>query len=553
MKHRLPKLRLPGNPLNTLFGRMVILMVIMLIADHSVWWITFDRGQMSQQHSSRMERNTLLAVSAIRQLDRLEHSDHPDPAQLQMLRTALADVRQVDVDAPEAPKVRTTASTESGAAPASGMGPNTIPGSLPDASINAASVAGPVAGSFGPPPGAPGSWSGQPGPAGNPPATFNPAPPPGGPGGPSFTADMFLHGGPLFVPRMQGGATPDIAQSLQRDLPAGTQIWFNPPPKMETWILLPDSRTWYVLSSDGGPPPGGTPYKAVFIELSLAIVFAIAAAWQLQKPLAELARAAINFRPNRPPFKVRERGPREVKRVIHHFNETVKELYENEQDREVMLAGVAHDLRSPITRVRARAEVIADERLANGFIRDADSLSQIVDRFLDFSKLSVDESPPISVEAFCSAQWGSPESHLERPAEILLQFKAGDAFKLPVTDIERIVSNLIENAIAYGAGPIEIRTGRALDDRPQRLDGPQPCWELTVRDHGRGIPAAKLEQATRPFVRLDASRGGDAHCGLGLAIVNKLVQRHDGTLKLSNAPTGGLQVVMRFPAEPTAN
>ncbi len=478
MKHQLsklrPRLRLPGNPLNTLFGRMVILMVIMLIADHSVWLITFAR-ERPHQYSSRMERGALLTISALRQLDMLEHSANPDPVQLQMLRAALGDVRRVDVDAPDAPHAT-------------------------DA--------------------------------------------------PDFKAHRIFHRTPLFRHCSQG-VSAEMTQSLQQDLPPGTQVAFSPPPQMETWILLPGSHTWYGVPPDG-PPPGGAPYKAVFIELGMAIVFAIVAAWQLQKPLAELARAAINFRPNRPPFKVRERGPREVKRVIHHFNETVKELYENEQDREVMLAGVAHDLRAPITRVRARAEVIADERLANGFIRDADSLSQIVDRFLDFSKLSVDERPPLSVEAFCSALWGSPESHLEWSAEIHLKFKAGEAFRLPVTDIERIVSNLIENAIAYGIGPIEIRTGRALDDRPERLGGPKACWELTVRDHGQGIPAEKLEQAMRPFVRLDASRGGDAHCGLGLAIVNKLVQRHDGTLKLSNAPDGGLQVTMRFPAEPGA-
>ena len=494
MKSRAFKLSALGNPFNTLFGRMVVLMVVLLIADHSVWLITFGRDR-PHDHFDQAQRETLLTVSVLRQLDTpVPNGVKPDPSLQATLRAALRDVRRVPVNAPEAPQA------------ASGQFE-------------------PI-----PPPQARG---------------FNLGPIP--PDAPGFRPGLIPHGAPLFTHGPMPPEAIDLKRNLLRDLPPGAEVALRPPPRPEVWVLLPGSLEWDVIPM-GGPPPDG-PLTNVFIELGLAILCSIVAAWQLQKPLTELARAAAKFRPYRAPLALQERGPREVRRVIRHFNDTVRELYEIEQDREVMLAGVAHDLRAPITRIRARAEVIPDARMAAGFIRDADSLSQIVGQFLDFSKLSVDESPPISVDAFCLAQWGTPESHIERPAEVHLSLKAGPAFVLPVIDIERIVSNLVENALTYGAGPIEIQTRRVSEIRANESGESGESadfWELSVRDHGQGIPDTQLAAVTRPFVRLDASRGGDAHCGLGLAIVNKLVQRHAGTLILSNAPDGGLRAALRF-------
>lgn len=491
MPRPLFKLSAFGNPFNTLFGRMMVLMVIMLITDHSVWLFTSGR-ERSNDHFDQTQRETLLAVSMLQQLDAQTSGAKPDPALQATLHAALEGVRRVGVDSPEAPQDLRG-------------GPEPIP---------------------------PGN------------ADFRASPIPQHP--PDFKPGPIPRGTPLLLlpppPEMAG-----LKQHLLRTLPPGSQVVLRRSPIAEVWVLLPHARAWDVIAINEAQPH--TPLTSVFIELGMVILFAIIAAWQLQlqKPLAELARAAANFRPYRPPVTVRERGPREVKRVIRHFNETVKELYAIEQDREVMLAGVAHDLRAPITRVRARAEVIPDIRLAGGFIRDADSLTQIVDQFLDFSKLSVDESPPVGVEEFCEAQWGSPESHVERPAEVQLRFQAGPAFMLPVTAIERILSNLVENALSYGAGPVEIHTRRVSEKGGDDTEC-SDFWELSVRDHGKGIPASQLGMATRPFVRLDVSRSGEAHCGLGLAIVNKLTQRHGGTLNLSNAEGGGLLATLRFAA-----
>jgi two-component system osmolarity sensor histidine kinase EnvZ len=112
---------------------------------------------------------------------------------------------------------------------------------------------------------------------------------------------------------------------------------------------------------------------------------------------------------------------------------------------------------------------------------------------------------------------------------------------LPTATLERILSNLLDNAHAYGAPPVVVATART-----------QAGWELSVSDHGRGIAPQDLVNASRPFVRLDPARGGNGHSGLGLAIVDRLVRRLGGVCEIGNAPTGGLRVAMTFPLETMA-
>jgi two-component system, OmpR family, osmolarity sensor histidine kinase EnvZ len=432
-----------GNPFNSLFGRMVLLMAFLLIADHTVWMVTFGR-QPVYDHPHALRNETLLTVSALSQA----RSAHGDTAFSPTLKAALQNIRQVAIETPEVP----------------------------------------------------------------PQTTLSHAPP---------AIRQFVHG-------------------LRQDLPPGTEVRMRPPPLSEVWVHLAGAASWIVVPIPS--PPSGGPLVDVIVALILAILCAIFGAWQMQKPLRELARAATNFHPQRHVEPVRERGPSEVRRVIKHFNQTVGELSKHETDRAVMLAGVAHDLRAPITRIRARADIVGDPSVAVGFIRDATSLSQIVDQFLDFSRVEFNESPLHQVDEFCRTRWSAPDESLAGTGEICLKLGAGPGFVLPVTVLERILSNLVDNALTYGKSPVEIATRRAKSGG----------WELAVSDRGPGIPPEQLEAVTRPFVRLDPSRSGSAHCGLGLSIVEKLTLRHRGTLTLANAPRGGLHVTVNFPDAGTA-
>jgi two-component system osmolarity sensor histidine kinase EnvZ len=184
--------------------------------------------------------------------------------------------------------------------------------------------------------------------------------------------------------------------------------------------------------------------------------------------------------------------------------------------------------------MQVRADLLPDEANRSGFLRDAESLSRIVTQFLDFARESADRSPPTSVNAHCRRHYGDS---LDDDALVRLDLQAGDGFGLPLVDLDRILTNLIENALTYGEPPVEISTSRHNGH-----------YTLTVRDHGGGIPGGQLERALQPFVRLDEARSGDAHCGLGLAIVRRLVRYNGGVFHADNAADGGFVVSMTFPA-----
>jgi two-component system, OmpR family, osmolarity sensor histidine kinase EnvZ len=318
---------------------------------------------------------------------------------------------------------------------------------------------------------------------------------------------------------------------LRNKLPPGSQIVFDGD-SGTVWVRYAGSRDWLKLQN--AVLPGRRFVNASVLMLALAVIIALLGAWRLQRPLHRLALAAREFRVGHRVPAVRPGGPREVKELIGDFNQMVHDLVRAEQERAVMLAGVAHDLRAPITRMQVRADLLPDEANRSGFLRDAESLSRIVTQFLDFARETADTSPRAGVDAHCRRHYGDS---LADDALVRADLQAGDGFSLPLVDLDRILANLIENALTYGEPPVEISTFRRNEQ-----------YTLSVRDHGNGIPAGQLERALQPFVRLDQARGGNAHCGLGLAIVRRLVRYNGGTFNAENAPDGGFVVSLTFPA-----
>ncbi len=320
-------------------------------------------------------------------------------------------------------------------------------------------------------------------------------------------------------------------EELRSVMPAGTHVVADVRTRT-LWARYPDSKYWITL-------PATMPSFKRFIgtsslTMAIGIGLAVFGAWRLQRPLRRLAQAARDFGLGNRPAPVPVSGPREVKDVITNFNEMVSEIEQGEQERAVMLAGLAHDLRAPITRMQVRADLLPDAATRAGFLRDSESLSRIVTQFLDFAGESATPSPRASVDAHCWQHYGGELDD----TLVSVDLRAGDGFRLPLVDLDRILSNLIENAMTYGEPPVAITTQAV----PQG-------YRLVVRDHGPGIPEAELERAQRPFVRLDAARGGDAHCGLGLAIVRRLVRQHRGVFVAANAADGGFMVTMTFPSD----
>ncbi len=333
-----------------------------------------------------------------------------------------------------------------------------------------------------------------------------------------------------------------LEESLRPRLGEGSHVVVEPQTS-SVWVRKRDAPYWIVMP--GYMPPFSRFMGFSALTLVFAIVTAVIFAWQVQRPVRELARAAREYRIGRGVHRVRQAGPHEVRELVSDFNDMVSELAESERERSIMLAGIAHDLRTPITRMQLRADLLATPADRAAFLRETESMSRIVTQFLDFARENVTDSVFVSVDEHCRRDYGAQAGESGESGEsgeagddalVKLDLQAGEGFMLPAVDLDRILSNLIENALTYGEPPVEVSTALA-DGR----------YVLHVRDHGAGVPEADLHRVQRPFVRLDAARSGDAHCGLGLAIVRRLVRHHGGAMEVANDPQGGFAVTMSFP------
>ncbi|AUT69726.1 two-component system, OmpR family, osmolarity sensor histidine kinase EnvZ [Paraburkholderia hospita] len=341
----------------------------------------------------------------------------------------------------------------------------------------------------------------------------------------------------------------ELTRHLRASLPAGTEIAVDDTHMPRLWVRFPRKSMWVVIPVDVPPRP-----RFVIESVSMllaALLLSLLAVWQMQRPLTRVAHAARAFGAGSRPEPVSEQGPRELRDLIGSFNDMMRRLNEAGDDQAVMLAGVAHDLKAPLTRLKLRASVLADEHERAGLIRDVDSLTNIVQQFLEFAGQSAESGPMTEVDGFLREQFSSTDGSEGDEADeadeaddsdngeaplFRLDLQAGSRFTLPRTLLDRLVTNLVDNAFEHGAPPVEIATSR---DELQ--------WFIDVRDHGPGIPEDRIAAAMKPFVRLDAARGGEGHCGLGLAIVVRLAHHRGGKCTVENHPEGGLHVRVALP------
>jgi len=328
-----------------------------------------------------------------------------------------------------------------------------------------------------------------------------------------------------------------LTTELARRLPAGTQLLVERTPPPRIWARLPGRDYWIAtpVLSVRNPPGTATILPGLAAVLGITVIFALFAAWQLQRPVRDMAAAAEQLATHRIRTQVKERGPLELRQLTERFNRMSHDIVQTDRERNTMLAGIAHDLKTPLARLRLRAEMIDDVQMSEGITRDAESMTRIVDQFLLFARGIEMDSAASPVEARIPSLIAP---FLDQGYAIELDLQAGPGFRLRQTYLERIVNNLLDNAVTYGRAPLAIRTS-------QDASG----WRLVIEDSGPGIPNEDINRIVRPFVRLDPARGGNAHCGLGLAIVDKLTQQLGGRVSFSNRATGGLQVTLMFPPD----
>ena len=264
-------------------------------------------------------------------------------------------------------------------------------------------------------------------------------------------------------------------------------------------------------------------------------------AQQINRPLRQLSFAASRFRGGEFDSRLDETTiTSEIREVNMGFNRMARELAKVEEDRAVMLAGISHDLRTPLARLRLEAEMsVVDEEARNNMASDIDQLDAIIDKFMDYARPGETHVRAVLLSKLIDKEAAS----FRDPSEIRITSRVAIDLEVLADEVElgRVFSNLFENARRYGR---TTDTGIAMVTVSYIRTG---GWVIcTVRDHGQGVAPAKLGQLTTPFFRGDAARTAATGAGLGLAIVEKAMQRMGGQVEVANAPEGGLVVHLRL-------
>ena len=297
-------------------------------------------------------------------------------------------------------------------------------------------------------------------------------------------------------------------------------VWLRTP--------LPMARAW-------PPPPTLLLLAMVGATVMTGVLYLLL---DVARPLRKLEDAVsrVGEDINREP--VPEQGSAEVRRISRRFNAMVHRLAEGEKERATMLAGIAHDLRAPLTRLQFRLsmpELNSEERTRCH--SDLEALERITGQFLLYAGGGEREE---SVE--CPLDQWLAETVAGQPKDQLQLELSPISLPIRPVALGRAVSNLIDNAFSHGTAPVVVRLRRR---------GAEVAIE--VWDQGQGMPANAWERALQPFQRLDSARGSQGHCGLGLAIVNHVVRTHAGRLSIrqGNGDPGRFAVIITLPIKET--
>jgi two-component system osmolarity sensor histidine kinase EnvZ len=281
------------------------------------------------------------------------------------------------------------------------------------------------------------------------------------------------------------------------------------------------------------------------VALLLTLAGSALVARLINQPLKQLSFAATRVRDGDLDSRLDETTlTSEIREVNKGFNRMARELARVEEDRAVMLAGISHDLRTPLARLRLETEMsVHEDEAKRNMAMDIDQLDGIIDKFMDYARPGTTQTRPVHVSQLIDRE----AAMFRDTSQIRIATKV--AMDLTVmtdeTELGRVFQNLFENARRYGRGTY---TGVAEVNVSYANAG---VWTIiSVRDQGPGVAPEKLSQLTTPFFRGNAARTAATGAGLGLAIVEKAMQRMGGTLELANAPDGGLVAHLRLKRAP---
>jgi two-component system, OmpR family, osmolarity sensor histidine kinase EnvZ len=295
------------------------------------------------------------------------------------------------------------------------------------------------------------------------------------------------------------------------------------------WIALPRERIESQM-----------PWQ--WIGWSAAAAFlALIGAWfivsRINRPLRALTDAAAQLATGTRPQPLAEAGATELRTLAGAFNRMTISLERAESERALLLAGVSHDLRTPLARLRLAAEMLSDHDTAmtEGMVQDIEDMDAIIDQFLDFARDAAGEAvePAADLNTIVDAVVAR---YARRSKPVSARLQALPPAPLRPMAMQRLVINLVDNALRYAGTPVEIET---------RAEGDNIV--LAVLDRGPGIPPEQTQRMLQPFTRMEASRSGATGSGLGLAIVQRIAAVHSGRVDLLQRPGGGFEARITLP------
>jgi two-component system osmolarity sensor histidine kinase EnvZ len=316
--------------------------------------------------------------------------------------------------------------------------------------------------------------------------------------------------------------------------------------RMQSNVIDGKRWFWVHLETPKGPVWAGFPRDRIstrplqglviisLMALVLLVLTASVLARRVTSPLTRLSHAAEEVAKGRSPEPLPESGPRELASLARQFNETSQQVRELLADRTVLLAGISHDLRTPLTRLRLALEMLPKQtsaELKGRMERDLEEMNAQISQAVELgSTLGAGERQPIDVVRLISEVVGGRPRIAWIPRRPCPQ--AVNALSL-----RRILGNLIENALRYSQAPVEVR-----------LDCSHRAAVIFVLDRGPGIPEEERDAVFRPFYRLERSRnrrtGGS---GLGLAVARQLAVANDMEIHLNSRVGGGTVASIRLP------
>lgn len=337
-----------------------------------------------------------------------------------------------------------------------------------------------------------------------------------------------------------------IEQAIVAKLGADTRLGSDVNGITGLWVSLSmaDDDYWVFIERDPVARTYGTQWIGwAAVALLLSVIGAVLITRLINRPLAQLSRASAELGSGRDPAPLPETGPIEIRTVNESFNRMVTDLGKLEADRAVLLAGISHDLRTPLSRLRLELELAPlPESARAAMVDDIEQMDAIVRQFLDYARKTPQaRATEVDLSAAVAAAVQRARIDAEPNSAVEVEITPDVQVRGYAVELDRALDNLLTNAVRYGrdAETGQLQIAVSLTATAERA-------VVSVIDQGSGVSAEEIDRLLRPFERGEAARSGSTGAGLGLPIVERIARMHGGDLHLSANAPHGLRVEMRL-------